>query len=216
MTTGKLHSIETFGAVDGPGIRTVFFLQGCPARCMYCHNPDSWTVTEETEQITIERVVHTAKRGRPYYGKDGGVTFSGGEPLMQGAFLSEAMDALAEEGISTVIDTSGTYIDEFTQKVIEDSQLLLLDIKHSDPKKFEEITGLKQDNLLRVIDLANEADKPLWIRQVIVPGFNDTEENAAELKAFVKQRVKNLYKIELLGYHNMAIEKWDKLGIPYK
>ena len=135
---------------------------------------------------------------------------------MQGAFLSEAMDALAEEGISTVIDTSGTYIDEFTQKVIEDSQLLLLDIKHSDPKKFEEITGLKQDNLLRVIDLANEADKPLWIRQVIVPGFNDTEENAAELKAFVKQRVKNLYKIELLGYHNMAIEKWDKLGIPYK
>ncbi|MDE8735191.1 pyruvate formate-lyase-activating protein [Eubacteriales bacterium DFI.9.88] len=216
MTTGKLHSIETFGAVDGPGIRTVFFLQGCPARCMYCHNPDSWTVTEETEQITIERVVHTAKRGRPYYGKDGGVTFSGGEPLMQGAFLSEAMDALAEEGISTVIDTSGTYIDEFTQKVIEDSQLLLLDIKHSDPEKFEEITGLKQDNLLRVIDLANEADKPLWIRQVIVPGFNDTEENAAELKAFVKQRVKNLYKIELLGYHNMAIEKWDKLGIPYK
>lgn len=216
MTTGKLHSIETFGAVDGPGIRTVFFLQGCPARCMYCHNPDSWTVTEETEQITIERVVHTAKRGRPYYGKDGGVTFSGGEPLMQGAFLSEAMDALAEEGISTVIDTSATYIDEFTQKVIEDSQLLLLDIKHSDPKKFEEITGLKQDNLLRVIDLANEADKPLWIRQVIVPGFNDTEENAAELKAFVKQRVKNLYKIELLGYHNMAIEKWDKLGIPYK
>ena len=216
MTTGKLHSIETFGAVDGPGIRTVFFLQGCPARCMYCHNPDSWTVTEETEQITIERVVHTAKRGRPYYGKDGGVTFSGGEPLMQGAFLSEAMDALAEEGISTVIDTSGTYIDEFTQKVIEDSQLLLLDIKHSDPKKFEEITGLKQDNLLRVIDLANEADKPLWIRQVIVPGFNDTEENAAELKAFVKQRVKNLYKIELLGYHNMGIEKWDKLGIPYK
>ena len=216
MTTGKLHSIETFGAVDGPGIRTVFFLQGCPARCMYCHNPDSWTVTEETEQITIERVVHTAKRGRPYYGKDGGVTFSGGEPLLQGAFLSEAMDALAEEGISTVIDTSGTYIDEFTQKVIEDSQLLLLDIKHSDPKKFEEITGLKQDNLLRVIDLANEADKPLWIRQVIVPGFNDTEENAAELKAFVKQRVKNLYKSELLGYHNMAIEKWDKLGIPYK
>lgn len=216
MTTGKLHSIETFGAVDGPGIRTVFFLQGCPARCMYCHNPDSWTVTEETEQITIERVVHIAKRGRPYYGKDGGVTFSGGEPLLQGAFLAEAMDALAEEGISTVIDTSGTYIDEFTRKIIEDSQLLLLDVKHSDPTKFEELTGLKQDNLLRVIEMANDADKPLWIRQVIVPGFNDTEENAAELKAFVRQRVKNLHKIELLGYHNMAIEKWDKLGVPYK
>lgn len=216
MTTGKLHSIETFGAVDGPGIRTVFFLQGCPARCVYCHNPDSWTTTAETENITIERVVHIAKRGRPYYGKDGGVTFSGGEPLMQGEFLIEAMDALAEEGISTVIDTSGTYVDEYTQKVIEESQLLLLDVKHSDPAKFEEITGIEQDNLFRVIDMANEADKPLWIRQVIVPGINDTEENVKELKEFVRQRVKNLYKIELLGYHNMAIEKWDKLGIPYK
>ncbi|MCQ4638509.1 pyruvate formate-lyase-activating protein [Anaerovorax odorimutans] len=216
MITGKLHSIETFGAVDGPGIRTVFFLQGCPARCVYCHNPDSWTTTAETENITIERVVHIAKRGRPYYGKDGGVTFSGGEPLMQGEFLIEAMDALAEEGISTVIDTSGTYVDGFTQKVIEESQMLLLDVKHSDPVKFEEITGVNQDNLLRVIDMANEADKPLWIRQVIVPGLNDTEENVAELKEFARQRVKNLHKIELLGYHNMAIEKWDKLGIPYK
>lgn len=215
MTTGKLHSIETFGAVDGPGIRTVFFLQGCPARCLYCHNPDSWA-TAEKELITVERVVHTAKRGRPYYGKDGGVTFSGGEPLMQGEFLLEAMDALAEEGISTVIDTSGTFVDGFTQKVIEESQLLLLDVKHSDSEKFKEITGLKQDNLLQVIDMANDADKPLWIRQVIVPGLNDTEENIEELKQFVRTRVKNLHKIELLGYHNMAIEKWDKLGIKYK
>lgn len=214
MTTGKLHSIETFGAVDGPGIRTVFFLQGCPARCLYCHNPDSWT-TEEKERISVERVVHIAKRGMPYYGKDGGVTFSGGEPLMQGEFLVEAMDALAQEGIASVIDTSGTYVDGFTQAAIEKSQMLLLDIKHSDDAMFKKITGMQQDNLLQVIDIANDLDKPLWIRQVIVPGINDTEENVAELKAFVDLRVRNLYKIELLGYHNMAIEKWDKLGIPY-
>lgn len=215
MITGRLHSIETFGAVDGPGIRTVFFLQGCPARCLYCHNPDSWSANEG-EPITIEKVVHTAKRGRPYYGKEGGVTFSGGEPLMQGEFLIKAMDALEEEGIHSVIDTSGTWVDSFTRQAIEKSQLLLLDVKHSDSEMFRKITRVSQDNLYRIIDLANECDKPLWIRQVIVPGLNDTEENIKALKAFVKQRVKHLYKIELLGYHNMAIEKWDKLGISYE
>lgn len=215
MTTGRLHSIETFGAVDGPGIRTVFFLQGCPARCLYCHNPDSWS-TDSKEEITIEKVVHIAKRGKPYYGKEGGVTFSGGEPLMQGEFLIEAIDALESEGIHSVIDTSGTWVDRFTRTAIAKSQMLLLDVKHSDEKSFEKITGLKQDHLLQVIDIANEEDKPLWIRQVIVPGLNDTDENVEELKEFVRLRVKHLYKIELLGYHNMAIEKWDKLGIPYK
>lgn len=215
MTTGRLHSIETFGAVDGPGIRTVFFLQGCPARCLYCHNPDSWG-KDSGETITTESVVHTAKRGMPYYGREGGVTFSGGEPLLQGQFLVEAMDALAEERIRSVIDTSGTWVDEFTKPAIERSQLLLLDVKHSNSETFQEITGLNQDNLYRIIDLANEADKPLWIRQVIVPGINDTEENVEELKEFVRVRVKHVYQIELLGYHNMAIEKWDRLGIPYK
>lgn len=215
MTTGRLHSIETFGAVDGPGIRTVFFLQGCPARCLYCHNPDSWG-TGGGEEITVEEVVRTAKRGKPYYGREGGVTFSGGEPLLQGEFLAEAMDALAEENIQSVIDTSGTWTDDFTKPAIRRSQLLLLDIKHSDPKTFREITGLNQENLYRVIDLANEEEKPVWIRQVIVPGINDTEENIRELKSFVQARIKHVCRIELLGYHDMAIEKWDRLGIPYK
>ena len=135
MTIGNLHSIETFGAVDGPGIRTVFFMQGCPARCLYCHNPDSWA-KEGGETITVEQVVHTAKRGIPYYREEGGVTFSGGEPLLQGEFLIEAMDALAAEGIRSVIDTSGTWIDEFTKPAVERSQLLLLDIKHSSSQEF--------------------------------------------------------------------------------
>lgn len=204
MTTGKLHSIETFGAVDGPGIRTVFFMQGCPARCLYCHNPDSWG-KEGGETVIVEQVIHTAKRGIPYYGTEGGATFSGGEPLMQGKFLIEAMEALMEEGIPSAIDTGGIWVDEFTKSAIKKSQLLLLDVKHSNPKTFQEITGLKQDNLYRVIDLANEADRPLWIRQVIVPGINDTGENIAELKEFVRTRVRHVHKIEPLEYHNMEI-----------
>lgn len=215
MTTGRLHSVETFGAVDGPGIRTVFFLQGCPARCIYCHNPDSWKA-DAGRDLSIEEMLHIAKRGVPYYGKNGGVTFSGGEPLMQGEFLAEAMEALAGAGIGTVIDTSGIWIDGFTQKVIADSQMLLLDVKHSDPQKFREITGCSQDNLLKVIDLANMEDKPVWVRQVIVPGINDTEKNVEDLKQFVRQRIRNVHKIELLGYHTMAVDKWEKLGIPYK
>ena len=117
--------------------------------------------------------MHTAQRGRPYYGKDGGVTFSGGEPLLQGKFLIEAMEALSKEGISSILDTSGTWVDDFTKGAIEKSQMLLLDVKHPDEEKFKEITGVSQDNLLQVIDFANDENKPLWIRQVIVPGIND-------------------------------------------
>lgn len=216
MLIGKIHSVETFGAVDGPGIRTVFFMQGCPARCLYCHNPDSWKTNDAKKEMTVGEIVRIAKRGKPYYGKEGGVTFSGGEPLMQGRFICEAMDALAAEGIKSIIDTSGTYIDEFSKKAISKCQLLLLDVKHSDPACFKKITGLKQGNLMEVIEAANEADIPVWVRQVTVPGITDSEENVLDLKAFIEKHIKNLYNAELLGYHNMAIKKWDKLGLEYK
>lgn len=215
MKKGRLHSIETFGAVDGPGIRTVFFMQGCPARCLYCHNPDSWS-KKAKQEITVDGVVDIAKRCKPYYGSEGGVTFSGGEPLMQGKFLIEAMDALAREGISSIVDTSGTWVDEFTKPVIERAQMLLLDVKSSDPSCFQMITGLNQANLMKVIRIANESDTPLWIRQVIVPGITDSTENIRELKAFIDEHIENLYKAELLGYHTMAVKKWDKLGLDYK
>ena len=121
---GKIHSIETFGAVDGPGIRTVFFMQGCPARCLYCHNPDSWPY-DGGEKIEVEEIVHWALRGKPYYGGKGGVTFSGGEPLLQAKFLTEAMHALHKEGIKSAIDTSGTYIDDYTEDAIRICDLVL-------------------------------------------------------------------------------------------
>ena len=146
---GRLHSIETFGAVDGPGIRTVFFMQGCPARCLYCHNPDSWKC-DGGRETDLEEIMYRAERGRAYYGEKGGVTFSGGEPLMQGEFLIEAMKMLKEAGIQSALDISGTYVDEFTKEALAHCDLVLLDIKHPDPERFEIITGCKQDTLFEV------------------------------------------------------------------
>lgn len=214
MATGRLHSVETFGALDGPGIRTVFFMQGCPARCMYCHNPDTWE-EEAGEQVTVGEVISRARRGRPYYGENGGVTFSGGEPLLQADFLIEAMDALRKDGINSAIDTSGTYFDEKSEEVISHCDMVLLDVKHIDPSRFKELTGREQGTLSLLIDAVNRQEKPVWIRQVIVPGFNDDEEYIRELNKFLK-RIKYIKKIELLGYHNMAEPKYDKLGIKYR
>lgn len=214
MATGRLHSIETFGALDGPGIRTVFFMQGCPARCMYCHNPDTWE-EEAGEQVTVGEVISRARRGRPYYGENGGVTFSGGEPLLQADFLIEAMDALRKDGINSAIDTSGTYFDEKSEEVISHCDMVLLDVKHINPSRFKELTGREQGTLSLLIDAVNRQEKPVWIRQVIVPGFNDDEEYIRELNKFLK-RIKYIKKIELLGYHNMAEPKYDKLGIKYR
>lgn len=211
---GRIHSIETFGAVDGPGIRTVFFMQGCPARCLYCHNPDSWK-TDGGKDIEIEEIVHWAVRGIPYYGNKGGVTFSGGEPLMQGEFLIQAMEALKKEGIGSALDISGTYIDEFTHDALAACDLVLLDIKHPDPERFEIITGRKQDTLFEVIDMMNELEKPCWIRHVVVPDINDTDEDIEALNQFI-ERIHNIQKVELLGYHTMAVNKYGKLGITYR
>ncbi|MBQ1228749.1 MAG: pyruvate formate lyase-activating protein [Firmicutes bacterium] len=212
---GRLHSIETFGAVDGPGIRTVFFMQGCPARCLYCHNPDSWSLDGGQRDIDIPEILHWAERGRPYHGEKGGVTFSGGEPLLQGEFLAEAIKALHEIGIKSAIDASGTYVDEHTEAAIAECDLVLLDIKHTDAERFEIITGRKQETLFQLIDLINKHDKHVWIRNVVVPDINDTEEDIESLNEFIKQ-IKHVDKVELLGYHTMAVNKYGKLGITYR
>lgn len=214
MVKGRLHSFETFGAVDGPGIRTVVFLQGCPARCSYCHNPDTWDLHGGNE-IETKQIVDRAKRGMSYYGDKGGVTFSGGEPLLQGEFLIQTIGALKKVGINSIIDTSGTFIDEFTEKVIEECEMILLDVKHSNPEKFWEITGKKQDTLLELINLINKHEKHVWVRQVIVPGINDTEANIEALNEFIK-KIKHVDKVELLGYHDLGVEKYEKLGIKYR
>ncbi len=211
---GRLHSIETFGAVDGPGIRTVFFMQGCPAKCLYCHNPDSWD-EKGGRDIEIEEIVHWAERGRPYYGDKGGVTFSGGEPLLQGEFLIQAINALKETGIDSAIDASGTYVDEFTEDAVRASELVLLDIKHPIAERFEIITGRKQESLFKLIDIINRNGKHVWVRNVVVPDINDTEEDIEALNDFMKN-IRYIDKVELLGYHTMAVNKYGKLGITYR
>lgn len=211
---GRIHSIETFGAVDGPGIRTVFFMQGCPARCLYCHNPDSWEVSGGKD-IEIDEVVHWAVRGIPYYANKGGVTFSGGEPLMQGEFVTEAMKALHEKGINCAIDTSGTYLDCYSEQAIAECDLVLLDIKHPDPERFKIITGREQSTLFDIIDIINGYDRHVWIRNVVVPDINDTEADIEALNEFMK-KIKHIDKVELLGYHTMAVDKYGKLGITYR
>lgn len=211
--SGLIHSIETMGALDGPGIRTVVFLQGCLARCIYCHNPDTWKMGEG-RRYTPEQIVQFAKRYKPYYGKEGGVTFSGGEPLMQGEFVAKCIKQLEEEGIQSIIDTSGTFIDAYTEEVVGAAQLVILDVKHTSPKIFKEISGLPQDNLLKFIHIMNKKKKPVWLRQVIVPGINDTEENILKLNRFAT-RLNQVERIELLGYHNMGKVKWDKMNLAY-
>ena len=211
---GRLHSIETFGAVDGPGVRTVFFMQGCPARCLYCHNPDSWDPSGGRD-IEIEEIVHWAVRGMPYYGDKGGVTFSGGEPLLQGQFITEAMKALKKEGINSAIDASGTYVDEYTEEAVKTCDLVLLDIKHPDPERFKIVTGKDQETLFRLIDIINRHGRHVWIRNVVVPDINDTEEDIEALNEFISQ-VEHIDKVELLGYHTMAVQKYGKLGITYR
>lgn len=211
---GRLHSIETFGAVDGPGIRTVFFMQGCPARCLYCHNPDSWDPSGGRD-IEIEEIVHWAVRGMPYYGDKGGVTFSGGEPLLQGQFITEAMKALKKEGINSAIDASGTYVDEYTEEAVKTCDLVLLDIKHPDPERFKIVTRKDQETLFRLIDIINRHGRHVWIRNVVVPDINDTEEDIEALNEFISQ-VEHIDKVELLGYHTMAVQKYGKLGITYR
>lgn len=154
MAVARLHSIETFGAVDGSGIRTVFFLQGCPARCAYCHNPDIWNPCGGSE-ITVEEVVRRAKRGKSFYGREGG------EPLLQGEFLLEAIEALHAEGIRVATDASGTYFDEYTAAVISACDMILLDIKHINPAKFKELTGRDQSPLFRLIEEINRTETPI-------------------------------------------------------
>ena len=151
----------------------------------------------------------------PYYGSKGGVTFSGGEPLMQGEFLVEAMKALHETGINCAIDTSGTYLDCYSEEAIANCDLILLDIKHPDPERFKIITAREQDTLFEIIDLINGYDKHVWIRNVVVPDINDTEADIEALNAFI-MRIKHVDKVELLGYHTMAVDKYGKLGITYR
>lgn len=213
----RLHSIESMGALDGPGLRTVFFLQGCPLRCLYCHNPDTWDPLA-AQEIDVAQVVQKAIKFKPYYRTNGGVTFSGGEPLLQAEELAAALAAIKENDIHTAIDTSGVTVasDDLIRDILAHTDLVILDIKHEDPDMYRMLTGRSMDAYLRFKKLLLESDTKIWLRHVVVPGITDDAEHLKDLmkevESFPKDRVESF---ELLPYHSMGKDKYDELGIDY-
>jgi len=212
MIKGSIKKIETLGLVDGPGIRTVVFLSGCKLRCKYCHNPEMWKMDEPnyTPQQLVDRII----RNKPYFKRNnGGVTFSGGEPLLQSKFLIEVCKLLKKEDIHIALDTSGVGNGNY-EELLSYIDLVLLDIKHTNISKYKELTSYDIDEVEKFINALNNSNVPVWIRQVIVPGLMDNDEYLYSLKEYLK-KIKNIKKIDFLPYHTLGIEKYRELGIEY-
>jgi len=213
--TGFIHSIETMGLVDGPGIRVVIFMQGCPLRCLFCHNPETWN-KESNKIMTSKEIVDEIRKYRPYIEKDGGVTFSGGEPLFQSECLLEMLKMCKNAGIHTCIDTSGTgYSKEILDQILKYTDLVILDIKAIDEENYKKMTGKNMSEFNYFVDKLLKNNNKIWLRQVIVPNINETEEYILKLKKYIK-KFKNIEKIELLPYHSMGIEKYKNLNLKYR
>ncbi len=212
MTCGRIHSWETMGLVDGPGIRTVVFLQGCALRCLYCHNPDTWDGFGGTT-ATPEEVVSRLERFRPYYGSRGGVTFSGGEPLLQPRFLGQVLKLCRDAGIHTCLDTAGCGIGGY-EEILEYTDLVLFDVKHHTPEGYRRITGRDPSESLRFVSLVQEMNVPMWIRHVVVPGLTDSDEHLEGLRAYIRT-LRGVQRVELLPYHTLGVAKYRTLHLPY-
>lgn len=214
---GYIHSFESFGTVDGPGIRFVIFMQGCPMRCLYCHNPDTWQFSGG-KPYTASQVFENVKKYKNYISDGGGVTVSGGEPLMQAEFVTELFSLLKQNGFHTALDTSGIAFDKnnlsATDKLLEYTDLVLLDIKHIDDNEHIKLTGRSNKSVLDFAKYLSGKGKDVWIRHVLVGGITDDDKYLKRLKEFL-DTLDNIKKIEILPYHNMGEVKYEKLGIPY-
>ncbi len=213
MLKGRIHSIETMAAVDGPGIRFAVFFQGCPQRCIYCHNPDTWNALSG-EEMTADEIVRKAVRYKPYFGETGGITVSGGEPFGQAEFLTELLKKCKEENIHTSVDTCGFYLNDKVREALNYTDLVLLDIKHTNPDKFKAITKQDISHSLAFLEYMKDINKPLWIRQVILPTFTDDEEQILDLLKLIDGA--NVKRIDLLPYHTLGVMKWEEMGQPYE
>lgn len=209
---GYIDSIETMGLVDGPGVRIVVFMQGCPLRCIFCHNPETWHINNKMP-ISTKELIDKIKKYKNYFGENGGVTFSGGEPLMQSSFLLEILKMCKEENINTCLDTAGSC--SFNKNILDYVDLIILDIKAYNEKDYQDITNFKMSNFLSFLDLCQKKNKKLWLRQVIIPNINDNLDYINGLADFIRP-LKNVEKVELLPYHTYGVSKYKKLNIPYK
>ena len=209
---GRINSIESMGLVDGPGVRFVVFMQGCPLRCKFCHNPETWDLNGKSKLYTPEELIKKILNYKPYFKHNGGVTFSGGEPLMQKDFLLECLKLSKKNDIHTCLDTAGSIPN--CEEVLKYTDLILFDIKGTNKYNYKNMTGFNIENSLKFLNLCQKLNKKLWIRVVIVPGINDTEEYVNELINFIKP-IKNVEKIEFLPYHTLGVHKYDDLKISY-
>ena len=220
MIKGAIHSIETFGSVDGPGIRFIVFLKGCDLRCKYCHNADTWDHNSE-DMRSADEILDFAERYRGYWGEEGGITVSGGEPLLQIDFLLELFRKAKERGINTCIDTA---VQPFTREepffskfneLLKYTDLMLLDIKHIDREEHIKLTGKPNDNIKDCFEYLSEVGQPIWIRHVLVPGITDNDEYLKKTREFI-EKLSNVQRVEVLPYHSMGQHKFEALGIKYQ
>lgn len=212
---GRIHSFESFGTVDGPGVRFVTFMQGCPLRCLFCHNPDTWDPKGKYQyEFTPEQLRDEVVKYRSFI-KSGGVTVSGGEPLMQSEFVAEFFRLCHDEGLHTALDTSGAIITDKVLKVLDNTDLVLLDIKTMDAELYPTLTGVKQNNNLAFLDILEERKIKTWVRHVVVPNLTDNDEWLRKLGEHVSH-YNCVEKIEILPYHTLGTYKYEKLGEKYK
>ena len=216
---GHIHSTESFGAADGPGVRFIVFMQGCHMRCRYCHNPDTWKM-DGGDEVTADEILKRALRFKPYWGKDGGITISGGEPLLQIDFVIELFKKAKELGINTCIDTAGNpftkeepFFSKF-EELMKYTDLLLLDLKEINPTRHKDLTGFDNSNIIEMAKYLSEINKPVWIRHVLVPEHSDFDEDLDALGDFI-DTLSNVDRVEILPYHTLGKFNWENLGIPY-
>ena len=216
---GHIHSTESFGAADGPGVRFIVFMQGCHMRCRYCHNPDTWKM-DGGDEVTADEILKRALRFKPYWGKDGGITISGGEPLLQIDFVIDLFKKAKELGINTCIDTAGNpftkeepFFSKF-EELMKYTDLLLLDLKEINPTRHKDLTGFDNSNIIEMAKYLSEINKPVWIRHVLVPEHSDFDEDLDALGDFI-DTLSNVDRVEILPYHTLGKFKWENLGIPY-
>lgn len=213
MTKGKIHSYHTLTAIDGPGLRFLLFVQGCPLRCMYCHNPDSWLPEDCKEELSAEEVLEIFNKYKTIC--SGGITVSGGEPLMQKAFISELVHLFRSEGIHTAIDTAGSIPLNDSMQLVEDTDLFILDIKHSDAEKYHKLTSGDLNTTLSNAKLLCDSGKKMWIRYVLVPGVTDDIDDIRN-EAKIISELSGVEKVVVLPYSTLGREKWKKLGYTYQ
>ena len=214
MEIGKIHSFQSMGTVDGPGIRAVLFMQGCPLRCICCHNPDTW-IMEQGKDISTKEVFDKIIRCKNYFGAEGGVTVSGGEPLMQPDFLIELFTMLKQEGINTAIDTSGYILNNKIKHLLELTDLVILDYKYTNDDDYIMYTGIERRKTEEFLMYLNEQNKRVWIREVIIPELNDNLKSLNKLYD-LKKKYSCIKKIELLPFRKLCVEKYEELGIDFK